>query len=283
MISYPNVKLNLGLNVLRKRPDGFHNLETLFIPYYGFSDILEIVPCGEEPAGVSPDAASPLFSAASGDIPAGSGPTDTIEITGGGWDPETDLCWKALKMLKADFDIPGVHIRLTKRSPVGAGLGSGSSDAAFTLRMLDSMFSLGLDDSALADYAARLGSDCAFFIYNRPMLGEGRGEILTPYNLDLGGYEIKVEVPEGVSVSTREAYGGIRPRDHGASPSYPGLREALSFPVCQWRGRLVNDFETTVFALHPEIKALKDSMYARGAVYAAMSGSGSSVFGIFEK
>lgn len=298
MISYPNVKLNLGLNVLRKRPDGFHDLETLFIPYYGYSDILEIVPdaalsSSGDAAGQGPSAAKKRGNASESPCPAagnrrtgteGSCPAaDSIEIKGGTWDPQTDLCWRALQLLKQDFDISPVHISLTKRSPVGAGLGSGSSDAAFTLKMLNSMFSLGLSDESLAEYAARLGSDCAFFIYNRPMLGEGRGEILTPYDLDLAGYGIKVEIPEGVSVSTREAYSGIRPRNPDTSSGDISLREALSLPVEEWRGRLVNDFETTVFALHPEIKALKDAMYDRGAVYAAMSGSGSSVFGIFKK
>lgn len=284
MKSYPNVKLNLGLNVLRKRPDGFHDLETLFIPYHGFSDILEIVPDAafssfDDVAGQEPSVAKKRGDATEGSCPA----KDSIEIKGGTWDPQTDLCWRALQILKQDFDIPPVQIILTKRSPVGAGLGSGSSDAAFTLKMLNSMFSLGLGDESLAEYAARLGSDCAFFIYNRPMIGEGRGEILTPYDLDLGGYEIKVEVPEGVSVSTREAYSGIRPRNPDTSSENISLREALSLPVGEWRGNLVNDFETTVFALHPEIEALKGAMYDRGAVYAAMSGSGSSVFGIFRK
>lgn len=251
MILYPNVKLNLGLHVLRRRPDGFHDLETLFVPYFPITDILEISESAE---------------------------ASDIEIIGGDWDPQTDLCWRALQLIKDDFDIPEVHIRLTKRAPVGAGLGSGSSDAAFTLKMLNEMFSLGLDDKALADYAARLGSDCAFFVYNRPMTGEGRGEILEAYDIDLSAYEIKVEIPEGVAVSTREAYGGIVPREPET-----GLREVLARPVTEWKDCLVNDFETTVFAKHPEIADLKQSFYERGAVYAAMSGSGSAVFGIFEK
>ena len=275
MISYPNVKLNLGLHVIRKRPDGFHDLETLFVPYFPITDILEITAEGR--SDCSEGAALPNISAATEGQSAGHDGS-TIEIIGGGWDPQTDLCWRALQLLKADFDIPEVHIKLTKRAPVGAGLGSGSSDAAFTLRMLNTMFGLGLDDSALAACAARLGSDCAFFIYNRPMIGEGRGEMLSPYDIDLSAYDIRVEIPQGVAVSTKEAYSGIKPH----LPEND-LRMVLSTPPEQWSGKLVNDFETTVFAVHPEIAALKRRLYDEGAVYAAMSGSGSAVFGIFEK
>lgn len=253
MITYPNVKINLGLHVLRKRADGFHDLETLFVPYFGMSDVLEIV----------------------------EAPQASIELVGGSWNPESDLSWKAYQMLREEFGLPGVKIRLTKRNPVGAGLGGGSADAAFTLRMLSEMFSLALPDEALAAYAARLGSDCAFFIYNTPMLGEGRGEVLTPFPLDLGNYELRVEIPQGSSVSTKEAYSGVKPR-FAPGTSGPGdLREILSLPVEQWKGALVNDFEASVFPLHPEIAALKEKMYADGAVYAAMSGSGSAVFGLF--
>lgn len=250
MITHPNVKLNLGLNVLRKRPDGFHDLETLFIPYDGFSDELEITA-----------------------ITDGNGAG--IELIGGDWDPLSDLSWRAYGLLKEDFDLPPVKIRLVKHNPVGAGMGGGSADAAFTLKTLNSMFSLGLSDAELAVYAARLGSDCAFFIFNRPMFGEGRGEILTPFDIDLSRYEIRVEIPAGVAVSTKEAYSGIVPR------CGKDLREVLSKPVSEWKELLVNDFEETVFRLHPEIAALKRRFYDEGAVYAAMSGSGSAVFGLF--
>lgn len=250
MISYPNVKLNLGLNVLRKRPDGYHDLETLFVPYGGFTDVLEI-----REASV-----------------------DSISVEGGTWDPHSDLCWKALAMLRGDCDFPAVSISLTKRAPVGAGLGSGSSDCVFTMKMLNEMYSLGLSDADLLRYSARLGSDCPFFVFNRPMIGEGRGELLTPFDVDLSGYDIKVEVPPGVSVSTREAYGGIVP----CMPAVT-LREALSGPVETWRDALVNDFERSVFPVHPEIAAMKERFYAEGAVYASMSGSGSSVFALFAK
>ena len=248
MKAYPNVKLNVGLHVLRKRPDGYHDLETLFVPYFGFNDTLEIEEAGE-------------FS---------------FEGEGVTW--ENDLTVQAYRLLKADYDLPPVAIRLSKGAPVGAGLGGGSSDAAFTLKLLDSLFGLGLGQDRLAAYAARLGSDCAFFIYNRPMVGRGRGEILTEFPLDLSPYRIEVEVPQGISVSTREAYGGIVPRER-LTP----IEEILSLPLPQWRGLLVNDFEPQVFALHPYLAAIKERFYASGAVYALMSGSGSAVYGIFEK
>ena len=248
MKAYPNVKINVGLHVLRKRSDGYHDLETLFMPYMGIHDTLEIEEAGE-------------FS---------------FEAEGVTW--ENDLTVQAYRLLKADFDLPPVAIRLTKTAPVGAGLGGGSSDAAFTLMMLDSLFGLGLGKERLSAYAARLGSDCAFFIYNSPMVGRGRGEILTPAPLDLSGYRIEVEVPQGVSVSTREAYGGIVPCERRTP-----IEEILSLPVPQWRGLLVNDFEPHVFALHPELAAIKERFYASGAVYASMSGSGSAVYGIFDK
>ena len=257
-------KVNVGLNVLRRRPDGYHDLETLFVPYYGFSDILTVEPADR--LGI------------------------TIEREGGvDWDPMDDLTIRAWRLLKADFpQLPEVYVRLEKHAPVGAGLGGGSADAAFMLRALNELGSLGLSDRDLAGYAARLGSDCAFFIYCRPMFATGRGEVLEPFDIDLSGYELKVEIPTGadgapVAVSTREAYGGIVPREgqKRLQTTFPPLREALRLPVEEWRGNVVNDFESTVCPLHPEISNLIADFYARGAVYAAMSGSGSSVFGLF--
>ena len=257
MKTCPNPKINIGLNVLRKRPDGFHDLETLFVPYFGMADELEIV-----------DAGSKL----------------NIRIIGSkvDWDPKKDLTVKAYEILDADFNLPPVEIVLRKNIPVGAGLGGGSSDAAFALKMLNEMFSIGLDDSALAEYAARLGSDCAFFIYNRPMFGTGRGEVLEPYDIDLSAWQLRVEVPSGVAVSTAEAYRGVLAAKNTAI-ALPPLKEALKGPVECWKDVVVNDFEATVFPLHPEIQALKRRFYDDGAVYAAMSGSGSSVFGLFGK
>jgi 4-diphosphocytidyl-2-C-methyl-D-erythritol kinase len=196
------------------------------------------------------------------------------------WEPLEDLTAKAYGLLDEEFGLPPVKIFLEKTSPVGAGLGGGSADAAFALRMLSELFALGLDTAALAARAARLGSDCAFFVYNRPMLGTGRGEVLEPYDIDLSAYEMRVSMPEGVRVGTADAYRGIVPRDASDGRALP-LREALSRPVAKWRGRLVNDFEPTVFAKYPAVAAAKQALYDTGAIYASMSGSGSAVYGLF--
>lgn len=289
MITNPNVKINLGLNVLRKREDGFHDLETLFVPYFGISDTLEII-TGDD---YSQTSAAIFGKYAPEMIAQGISEDGRLMITiaraeGVDWDPLKDLCAKAYYILAEDHQLPPVKIFLEKTSPVGAGLGGGSSDAAFALKMMNELFSLGLSEEQLAVYAARLGSDCAFFIYNRPMIGEGRGEILTSYpleGLDYGQedtssseYELQVLTPEGVAVSTADAYRGIRPH----LPEVP-LREALSKPVGQWQDVLSNDFEETVFAKYPELAAIKKSLYDSGADYASMSGSGSALFGIYRK
>ena len=308
MITTPNVKINLGLNVLRKRADGFHDLETLFVPYFGIHDTLEII-TGDDYSRTS----ARLFSrygdnqlpesqaihkpegvfgveteeTAAPKLVQGISEDGRLMITiaraeGVDWDPLKDLCAKAYRLLADEFDLPPVKIFLEKTSPVGAGLGGGSADAAFTLKMLDEMFALGLSEQQLAEYAARLGSDCPLFIYNRPMIGEGRGEILTDFYLDEcldpDQYEIQVITPAGVAVSTAEAYSGIVPQQ----PDMP-LRDALALPVEDWDGNLVNDFEITVFEKHPELAAIKKSLYDCGAVYASMSGSGSALFAVYRK
>lgn len=293
MITYPNVKINLGLNVLRKREDGFHDLDTLFVPYFEISDTLEII-AGDDYSRTS----AALFAKypASGHAPQivqavsedGKVMITIARAEGVDWNPLKDLTVKAYNVLAEDYELPPVKIFLEKTSPVGAGLGGGSSDAAFALRMLNELFTLGLDDQSLTGYASRLGSDCAFFIYNLPMLGQGKGEILTPYSLEGFGYgqegamdlpfTVKVVVPEGIAVSTAEAYRGIKPQ----VPQIP-LSEILALPVDKWKDCLVNDFETTVFAVHPELASIKDSLYESGAVYASMSGSGSALFGIYPK
>ena len=304
MITTPNVKINLGLNILRKREDGFHDLETLFIPYFGLYDTLEVIvgddfsrtsaalfaKYGEAALPASQGSMKPegVFGVETAEnqapkIAQGISEDGKLMITiareeGVDWDPLKDLCARAYMILAEDYDLPPVKIFLEKTSPVGAGLGGGSADAAFTLKMLNELCSLGLSEQQLAGYASLLGSDCAFFIYNRPMIGEGRGEILSEYPLAEEQYEIQVIAPAGISVSTAEAYGGIVP----ASPEIP-LREALARPVEQWDGVLVNDFETTVFAKHPELAAIKKSLYDSGAVYASMSGSGSALFAIYRK
>ena len=318
MITHPGVKLNLGLNVLRRRDDGYHDIETLFVPCDAFHDTLEIISgddwsrtlgeiiSGEgvpfENVGCADPSlckqwAPPSYVAEGGTIFKGDTLPETcadrvrqairddgkVMVTiardeGVDWDPLKDLTVKAYEALERDFSLPPVKIFLQKTSPVGAGLGGGSADAAFALRMLSQMFSLGLSDEALAAYASGLGSDCAFFVYNRPMIGSARGEVLEPYELDLGGFDVRVVIPEGVAVSTADAYRGIVPRE----PDVP-LREALSKPIEQWRECLVNDFETTVFAKYPAIAEAKRGLYDEGAVYASMSGSGSALFGIFKK
>lgn len=320
MIAYPNVKVNLGLNVLRKREDGYHDLETLFFPYSEIHDVLEIV-SGDDYSRTSAGLFSRYGGSSSDDgtgkctaLVQGISQDGKVMITiarkdGVDWNPLKDLTVKAYNVLDADFGLPPVKIFLEKLSPVGAGLGGGSSDAAFAVRMLNDMFSIGLDESRMAEYASRLGSDCAFFIYNRPMIGEGRGEVLTDFELpeaeiscgehgcqssasgsamscashqdvsaeSKGRYVLKVVVPEGVSVSTADAYRGI-------VPSLPemSLRDVLSLPVTQWKGHLKNDFESTVFAKFPQLKAIKDSLYESGAVYASMSGSGSALYAIYK-
>lgn len=303
MITNPNVKINLGLNVLRKREDGFHDLETLFVPYFGISDTLEIV-VGDDYSRTS----AALFSKYGSSVPARQGSVkpegvfgvETEESSaqklvqgisedgklmitiareeGVDWNPLKDLTAKAYGILAADFSLPPVKIFLEKISPVGAGLGGGSADAAFALKMLNELCQLSLSDQQLAGYAARLGSDCPLFIYNRPMIGEGRGEILTEYPLDLSQYDLQVLTPEGVSVSTKDAYAGIRPHLPEVS-----LRDALARPVEEWADVLVNDFEETVFAKYPELAAIKRSLYDCGAVYASMSGSGSALFALYRK
>ena len=274
------LKINLGLNVLRKREDGFHDLETLFVPYFGLKDTLEII-TGDDFSKTS----AAIFAKYAPDMIAqGMSEDGKLMITiareqGVDWDPLKDLTAKAYYVLSEDYELPPVKIFLEKTSPVGAGLGGGSADAAFALKMIDELCSLGLSDDQLAAYAARLGSDCAFFIYNRPMIGEGRGELLSDFELKtIEDYDLQVLVPEGVAVSTAQAYGGIVPRIPEMS-----LREVLSLPVTQWDGKLVNDFETTVFDKHPALAAIKRSLYDSGAVYASMSGSGSALFALYEK
>ncbi|MBR5660975.1 MAG: 4-(cytidine 5'-diphospho)-2-C-methyl-D-erythritol kinase [Bacteroidales bacterium] len=311
MILRTNVKLNFGLNVLRKRDDGYHDIETLFVPCHEFGDTLEVI-TGDDYSHTSaslfarysylrqgcpmptiyPDRARSAGRQGQvlpqqqqdGTIVQGISEDGKLMITiareeGVDWDPLKDLCSKAYFLLAKDFQLPPVKIFLEKTSPVGAGLGGGSADAAFTLKALNELCGLNLPDEKLADYASRLGSDCAVFVWNRPMIGTGRGEILEPFDLDLDGYEVKVLVPEGVSVSTAEAYSGIVPKAGGSI----GLKEIFQRPVEEWKDLLVNDFEETVFKAHPELAAIKQSLYDSGAVYAAMSGSGSALFGIYKK
>lgn len=275
MITRPNVKINLGLNVLRKRPDGYHDLETLFVPYFGLTDTLEIITGDDYSRTIGP------LQEKYGNLSQAISPDGKLMITiarkeGVDWDPLKDLTAKAYMMLQEDFKLPPMKIYLEKTNPVGAGLGGGSADAAFALKMISELAELGLSNDALAGYAARLGSDCAFFIYNRPMMGSGRGEILEPFPLNLDGIRMEVIVPEGISVSTADAYRGIVPR----VPEKP-LAEVLRQDPATWKEELRNDFEDTVFEKYPELKKIKAQIYLRGALYCAMSGSGSSLYALF--
>lgn len=264
MIVYPNAKINLGLRVLNKRPDGFHNIETVFYPVALF-DILEIVPLVGNRAGRG--SFIELFG---------------IPLQGSSSD---NLCMRAYNLLREDFDLPPVGIYLHKNIPSGAGMGGGSSDAAFTLSALNNLFKLNLSQDVLAVYASKLGSDCAFFIYNRPMLGVGKGESLSPIDVGvLKDYRIKMVFPP-FFVSTADAYGGIVPRDRRVAKLSDvdslSLADLLQRPVKEWRDCVTNDFEETVFAKIPELSVYKQRLYDQGAIYASMSGSGSAFYGIF--
>ncbi|MDR1552390.1 MAG: 4-(cytidine 5'-diphospho)-2-C-methyl-D-erythritol kinase [Prevotellaceae bacterium] len=250
MIVFPNAKINLGLNVTAKRNDGFHNIETVFYPV-NLCDILEIVK--------SQNAASMLFNSG-------------IIIND---DTNNNLCIKALSLMKKDFPIPEVDIFLHKNIPFGAGLGGGSADAANVLTVLNEMFNLNISDEKLLQYAAELGSDCAFFIKNKPQLASGRGEVLTDINVDLSGYYLVLIKPD-LFVATAYAYANIKPQQPEIKVS-----EIIAKPVEEWKYFLKNDFENVIFEKFPQIKMIKETLYSRGAIYASMSGSGSSVYGIF--
>lgn len=244
-----NCKINIGLDVLRRREDGYHDLSTVMIPVRGLYDELTI-----EPSEVS------AFSVVGMEVDC---------------DPEQNICIKALRLMQQRYAIGNVSITLDKRIPFGAGLGGGSADGTAVILALNEIFSLGLDEATLIILASELGSDTAFFVRNTPQLCEGRGEIMTPIELNLAGYWLVLIKPDD-SVSTREAYAGVRP----AIPARP-LSERLAEPIEKWQESVKNDFEVSVFASHPIIKNLKQELLNAGALYAAMSGSGSTVFGIF--
>ncbi|WP_281643768.1 4-(cytidine 5'-diphospho)-2-C-methyl-D-erythritol kinase [Bacteroides zoogleoformans] len=252
MLTFPNAKINLGLNITEKRPDGYHNLETIFYPV-PVEDALEINTLNEG------DHKFRLHLSG-------------LEIAG---EAENNLAVKAYKLLDAAFNLPPVDIHLFKRIPSGAGLGGGSADAAFMLKLLNEKFCLALSDEALEDYAARLGADCAFFIKNRATYAEGIGNVFSPVALSLKGYQLWLVKPD-IFVSTKEAFAKIKPHRPALS-----LKQIIERPVEEWRECMVNDFEESVFPQFPAIGAVKEEMYRQGAVYASMSGSGSSVYGLF--
>ena len=255
MINFPIAKINLGLNVVSKREDGYHNLETVFYPV-PIKDALEVLPMHE---GFPSDVRCDLK-------------VTNLFIDG---DEQKNLVVKAYNMIAQDYDLPRVHVHLYKHIPTQAGMGGGSSDCAYMIRLLNEMFSLGMSDDKMIGYAARLGADCAFFINSLPAYAEGIGEKLQPISLDLSGYKMLVVRPN-IPVSTKEAFSLITPQ----IPKKNCL-DVVMQPIETWKDELINDFERSVFAIHPEIGMLKDKMYEQGAVYAAMSGSGSSVFGLF--
>ncbi|AMR34522.1 4-(cytidine 5'-diphospho)-2-C-methyl-D-erythritol kinase [Mucilaginibacter sp. PAMC 26640] len=251
MIVFPNAKINIGLNITERRSDGFHNLETVFYPIK-INDVLEVI------------VAERLSFHSSG-----------LEIPG---EDNENLCIKGYHLLKRDFpDLPAVKIHLHKNIPIGAGLGGGSSDAAFFIKLMNDKFSLGLSVDAMMDYARVLGADCAFFIENKPVFAFEKGDEFESVKLDLSAYKIVLVMPD-VHVSTGEAYRGIKPAMVSES-----LYELIKTPIANWKRHIKNDFEGHIFRDNPAIRGVKAELYEYGALYASMSGSGASVFGIFEQ
>lgn len=250
MISFPICKINLGLNVISKRDDGYHEVSSVMYPV-DIQDILEVIKSDK------------LKFTTSG-----------LEIPGG---VDSNLCVKAFEILKRDYNIAPVHIHLYKNIPMGAGLGGGSANGAFTLKLINDLFELNISKEELKKYASRLGSDCAFFIENIPQLASGRGEVLEPFNLTLQGKTI-VLINDGTHISTQEAYGNVIPKEPVID-----IKEVLSKPMSEWKNMLVNDFEKGVFENHQQLAGYVEKLYESGAEYAAMTGSGSTIFGIFNE
>lgn len=253
MIVYPNAKINLGLNVVERRSDGYHNIETIFYPI-GINDVLSV-----DPSETCTD-----YSFSSSGIPIGG-------------DSEDNLIVKAYHLLRSEYEFPPVDIFLQKQIPFGAGLGGGSADAAFMLKTLNELFELKISTKKLETFAAKLGADCPFFIKNKPVYATGIGNVFSSIKISLKGYWMLLVKPD-IHVSTAEAYAGITP---ASSPK--SLTELVQLPIEDWKNHVKNDFEKSVFDKHPEIAKIKEEMYKIGALYASMSGSGSSVYGIFKE
>lgn len=254
MITYPNAKINLGLNIVEKRPDGYHNLETIFYPI-NLQDALEVTKLDAEVEYELKVSGSPIEG-----------------------EPENNLVIKAYRLLKKDFpEMAPINIHMYKHIPTGAGLGGGSADAAFMIKLLNEKFKLNLSVEKMEEYASILGADCAFFIQNKPVFASGIGNIFEPINLSLKGYYLVLVKPD-IFVSTKDAYADVTPKTPDQS-----LKDIIRMPVETWRATMKNDFEHSVFQKYPEIAAIKDKLYDMGAIYASMSGSGSSVFGIFRE
>lgn len=262
---HPNAKINIGLNITNRRPDGFHDIETVFYPVR-LSDNLFIRP--------AEDKDREIFSIWSSIRSIGNVRDNSIheELSKGG----TNIISKALALLRENYDVPPIDIALMKEIPVGAGLGGGSSDAAFFIKEINDFCSLGMSTGQMKELASRLGSDCAFFIDNTPKYATGRGEIMQSVPSVLDGYEIRVIKPL-FNISTKEAYSKVKPQQPKTS-----LLEDFKRPVKEWRHYIKNDFEQFLFPEHPELQRYKDALYESGALYAAMTGSGSALYGIFE-
>lgn len=253
MVSFPNAKINIGLNVLEKRADGYHNIESIFYPVK-WCDAIEAIP------------------------EQGNGTINTstfgIPIPGSS---DSNLCVKAYHLLSIKYKLPSLHLWLLKSIPMGAGLGGGSADAAFFINMLNDLFQLSLSAGELKIYASQIGSDCTFFIENRPALVTGTGNIINPISLDLNTYYIAIIYPQ-IHVDTKNAYSIITPHKRQNS-----LRDMIQAPIATWKETIVNDFEEPIFKANPELAELKKLVYQQGALYASMSGSGSAIYGIFNK
>lgn len=248
MISFPNCKINLGLNVISKRDDGYHEISSVMYPVE-ILDILEVIKSDEL-----------KFTSSGLDIPG---------------DVDSNLCIKAFKILQREYDIAPVHIHLYKNIPMGAGLGGGSSDGAYALKLINDLFELNISIEQLKVYAAELGSDCAFFIEKFPQLASGRGEVLEPFNVTLNG-KIIVLINDGTHISTQEAYSNVTPKQ-----PVKNIQEVLNLPISKWKNTLINDFEEGAFKNHPQLKGYVEKLYQSGAEYAAMTGSGSTIYGLF--
>jgi 4-diphosphocytidyl-2-C-methyl-D-erythritol kinase len=263
MVSFPHCKINLGLRILRKREDGYHDLETVFYPV-PVNDVLEVI------------------SRNDGSQESGVRSQDSVRLNQTGLpvdgNPKDNLCLKAYYLLKKEFPLlPSIQMHLHKNIPMGAGLGGGSSDGAFALKLLNEKFVLNLNTEQLTDFASELGSDCPFFIQNKPCFGSGRGEELQPIELDLSIYSFLIISP-GIHISTALAFSKINP----AIPAH-SIKDIIRKPLSTWKDELFNDFEESVFDEYPEIRNIKNELYKYGAIYASMTGSGSSVFGLFPK
>lgn len=253
MLVFPNCKINLGLQVIEKRKDGFHNIESVFYPV-NWCDALEVIEGGSVPFSIE---------------------ISGLKVIG---KQEDNIIFKAWELIKEKCQIPNIRVFLHKTLPMGAGLGGGSSDAAFFLRIMNRKFSLKIDDNELRNLAGKLGSDCSFFIENKPVLAAGKGDVFSVVNLNLKGYYMVIIYP-GINSNTAEAYTGITPLIPERS-----LKDIIeNESIDNWRSLLKNDFEKSIFAKYPSIERIKKQLYERGAIYASMSGSGSAVYGIFGK